>query len=207
MDVYNYNSVRNVATPDFAIVSNVPNTSSFSTRFARRSLLRSPPWLAAASALGAAGSLASFTSLAAVDPYLGVALGGFAFVTGAVASVRSVTLIRSSFLTTYARFSSRLQKEILANFDSEVETLKTNLDSQCTPFAKYVEAEMATCRSRKKESEEVRERTTLYARSSPVLKLTPVAAQAAVSGAAIRGRGQQLDIHRRIQVRRKVTQN
>ena len=118
---------------------------------------------------------------------VGGALGGVVFAGGAVASFRSMTLVHSAFQTSYAHFSLRLRKEILANYDSEIETLKSNLDSQgekghipnnahpahrpsnipsfrsssvaVTPFAKYVEAEMATCKVRKKDSEELKQQS------------------------------------------------
>ncbi|GMH71818.1 hypothetical protein TL16_g10950 [Triparma laevis f. inornata] len=111
-------------------------------------------------AIGVLIPLVNLTSMTSFDPLLGIGLGAGLALSGAGAAMRVRSGLTATFNAGYERVQERLSKRVLANFEVETEFLKEGIDSQITPFTKYVEAAIKNNEGRLDGSNELKTKLT-----------------------------------------------
>ncbi|GMH97518.1 hypothetical protein TrVE_jg7904 [Triparma verrucosa] len=109
---------------------------------------------------GALIPLVNLTSLTSFDPLLGLGVGAGLGLAGGAAAMRVRSSLTSTFNASFERVQERLSRRVLDNFEVEIEFLKEGIDSQITPFTKYVQAAIKNNEQRLKGSYELKTELT-----------------------------------------------
>ena len=109
---------------------------------------------------GALIPLVNLTSLTSFDPLLGLGVGAGLGLAGGAAAMRVRSSLTSTFNAGFERVQERLSRRVLDNFEVEIEFLKEGIDSQITPFTKYVQAAIKNNEQRLQGSNELKTELT-----------------------------------------------